>query len=156
MLRFENAATPDRAAPVAVPDRDTPPGFAAIAPVTFPVNVVAVFPRASRAVTLTAGAMTVPATAAVGCTEKTSCAADPAVIVNGALVAVVTPLALARSVYPAPALSMLSVANVATPAAAAIVVVPVSVPPDTLAPIVSVTLPVNPVARLPSAVSADT
>src|SRR2546425_6433032 len=58
-----NVATPPDAAWVAVPDKAPPDGLVSMASVTLPVNPVAVFPFASRAVTSTAGAMLPPATA---------------------------------------------------------------------------------------------
>jgi len=66
-----------------------------------------------------------------------------AVTVNGALVAPVSPGALAVSVYPAPGWEIRRFAKVATPATAVAVVVPESVPPPGLAPSAIVTVPVN-------------
>src|SRR2546429_3606971 len=72
MLRAEKVATPPTAAtgppPVSVP----PPGFVPIARVTFPVNVVAVCPSASCAVTFTAGVIAAPAVVLLGGTVNTS------------------------------------------------------------------------------------
>src|SRR5213594_2889435 len=93
MLKLENVATPDTAATLAVPASVPPPGFVPIATVTVPVNPVTVFPRASCAVTLTAGVIARPAVAFEGCTVNTSCAASPAVTLNVALVPVVSPVA---------------------------------------------------------------
>src|SRR5512143_1478566 len=98
MLRVEKVATPATAATVVVPDSVPPPGFAPIAMVTLPVNAVAVFPKPSRAVTWTAGVMTPPALEVVGCTVKASCVAEPGVMVNAVLPAVVRPAAPAWSV----------------------------------------------------------
>src|SRR5437870_12262235 len=85
MLKFENVATPDTAATLAVPASVPPPGFVPIATVTVPVNPVAVFPSASWAVTRTAGVIATPAVAFDGCTENTSCVAAPAAMLNVAL-----------------------------------------------------------------------
>src|SRR5947208_14027110 len=57
-----NVATPPDAAWVAVPDKAPPDGLVPIASVTLPVNPIAVFPFASRAVTSIAGVMLAPAT----------------------------------------------------------------------------------------------
>jgi len=51
---------PPAAAWVAVPDKVPPDGLVPIASVTLPVNPVAVFPFASRAVTSIAGVMLPP------------------------------------------------------------------------------------------------
>src|SRR5205809_516416 len=156
MLRLENVANPATAATAVVPDRVPLPGFASSATVTVPVNPVAVFPWASRAVTCTAGVSAAPAAPFVGCTVNASCVAAAADTVKGLLVALVGPEADAVSVYPVPALLMLSLANVATPLAAATVVVPASVPLPGFAPMASVTLPLNPVAVFPWASCATT
>jgi len=155
-LRSENVATPATAATVAVPESAPPPGFAPSASLTLPVNWVAVFPWASCAVTCTAGAMATPAVALLGWTLKTSCAAAPTVTLNALLVAGVTPVAAAASVYPVPTLLMLRFAKVATPPTAVTPVVPARVPPPAFVPIATVTLLPNPVATLPCASSAVT
>src|SRR5207253_1414158 len=90
-----------------------------------------------------------PADVVLGSTEKTSCVAVPAVMLNAVLVVVPAPVAV--SVYPVPTLSIDSPANVATPPDAACVAVPDKAPPDGLVPMASVTLPVNPVAVFPFA-----
>src|SRR5437879_13802222 len=100
---------------------------------TFPVNPVAVLLLASRAVTCTAGVIAAPADVVLGSTEKTSCVAVPAVILNAVLVVLPAPVAV--SVYPVPTLSIDSPANVATPALAATVAVPASVPLPGFVPI---------------------
>src|SRR2546430_2348650 len=146
MLNVENVATPPLAATVAVPESVPPPALVPIATVTFPVNPVAVLLLASSAVTCAAGVIAAPADVLLGCTEKTSCVAVPAVILNAVLVALPAPVAV--SVYPVPTLSIDSPANVATPPDAAWVAVPDKAPPDGLVPMASVTLPVNPVAVL--------
>ncbi|MBE7454168.1 MAG: hypothetical protein HS111_36565 [Kofleriaceae bacterium] len=63
------------------------------------MKLVAVLPKASRAVTCTAGVIATPATVVVGWTVKNSAAAAPGVMSNDALVAPVSPAALAASVY---------------------------------------------------------
>jgi hypothetical protein len=69
------------------------------------------------------------------------------VISKGALVVPAKPVAAAESMYPVPALSMLRLENVATPATALTAVVPESTASPSPVPDVidSVTLPVNPV-----------
>src|SRR5438477_389157 len=94
MLSVENVATPETAATVAVPTSVPPAGFVAIATVTFPLNAVAVFPRASRAVACTAGGNVAPAVAFVGRPVNTSWLAAPGVILKAGLVALVRPVAL--------------------------------------------------------------
>src|SRR5204863_289883 len=97
-------------------------------------------------VTCTAGVIVAPADVVLGSTEKTSCVAVPAVMLNAVLVVVPAPVAV--SVYPVPTLSIDSPANVATPPDAAWVAVPDKAPPDGLVPMASDTFPVNPVAVL--------
>src|SRR6266576_2619701 len=97
MLSVENVATPLAAVTVAVPARVPPPPFVAIATVTLPVNPVAVFPWASRAVTCTAGAIVAPAVALLGGTVNTSWLAVPGVMSNDVLVAVAMLAAVAAS-----------------------------------------------------------
>src|SRR6185503_2832004 len=98
MLIPGNDATPAVAATAFVPDSVPAPGFVAIATVMVLVKPVAVLPWLSRAVTCTAGAIPTPATALVGCCVNTSVAAVPGVMLNAALVAPVTLVALAVSV----------------------------------------------------------
>src|SRR6266853_1652972 len=136
-----NVATPATAVTVVVPDRVPLPGLVAMASVTLPVNPVAVFPCASRAVTCTGGVIVAPAVVLVGCTVNATCPAVPGVTSKPALVAGLTPLAAALSVYPVPALSTLKEENVAVPATAATLVVPPNVPPPAFVPIAIVTLP---------------
>ena len=158
MLSVEKVATPLTAAigppPVSVP----PPGFVPIARVTFPVNVVAVFPAASSAVTRTAGVIAAPAVVLLGDTVNTSWVGVTVVMLNSGLLTAVSPLEVARRRYPLPALLMDRSENVATPATAATVLVPESVPPPgfALAGILSVTFPVNCVTVLPNASCAVT
>src|SRR6266566_4016808 len=97
MLSPANVATPATAATEAVPESVPPLGFAPVATVTVPVNAVAVFPWASRAVTCTAGVIAVPATVLVGWTVNTSWAAVPGVTLKPALVAGLGPVAAAVS-----------------------------------------------------------
>ena len=97
-LRLPNVATPATAAIVVVPARVAPPGFEPSATLTFPVKLVAVLPSASCATTRTAGVITDPAVALVGCTVNTSWLPAPAATSNAALVAPLTPVALAASV----------------------------------------------------------
>src|SRR5689334_10056959 len=98
MLNVVNVATPLDAATVVVPDRLPAPGFVPIATATLPVNPVAVFPSASRAVTCTAGVSVAPAAALLGCTVNTNWVAPPAVMSNRPLVAPDGPVATAVSV----------------------------------------------------------
>src|SRR5438034_11657587 len=91
-------ATPATAGTVVVPERVPLPGFAPSAIVTLPVKPVAVFPCPSSAVTCTAGVMDAPAAVLVGCTVNASWVAVPGAMVNAALVAPVTPVALTVSV----------------------------------------------------------
>src|SRR2546422_309822 len=156
MLRVENVATPATAATVAVPDRVPPPGLVPSAAVTLPLNPVAVLPCASWTVTCTAGVMAPPAVVLLGWTLKTSCVGVPTATLNAVLVAGVTPVAAAASVYPVPTLLMLRFAKVATPPTAVTPVVPARVPPPAFVPIATVTLLPNPVATLPCASSAVT
>ncbi len=93
-----NVATPPTAATAVVPDSVPPLGLVPAATVTVPVNAVAVFPCASRAVTCTAGVIGAPAVVFVGWTVNTSCAAVPGVMLKPALVAGPTPVAAAVSV----------------------------------------------------------
>src|SRR5512134_664758 len=152
MLRSGKLATPATAATPVVPSSTPlPGGLVPMATVMVPVKLVAVLPSASRAVIWTAGVIGAPAAVVTGCTVKASWVAGPGVIENAALVAPVSPVAAAVSVYPVPASSMSSAAKVATPAAAATLVVPSSAPlPGGLVPMASVTEPVKPVAVLPS------
>src|SRR5712691_837159 len=126
MLRLEKVATPETAAAVP-PDSVPPPGFEPITNVTVPTKLVAVFPSASSAVTLTAGFITVPAAVALGATVYARCVAGPPVMLNAVLVLLILP-DVASNRYPVPTLSMLRSLNVATPLAAATVVVHDSVP----------------------------
>src|SRR5262245_46549267 len=130
MLMVENDATPAAAVAVTVPPSVPPPAFVPIASVTEPVKAVAVLPLASRPGTPIAGAMLAPAVALAGWLVKTSTVAAPGLMLNVALANPPTsPVAVADSVYPVPALSMLNVENVAVPFTAVTVFVPESVAP---------------------------
>src|SRR2546422_770762 len=94
MHKQEKVSTPANAATVLVPDKVPVPGFVPIAPVTFPVNPVAVLPLPSWAVTSTAGVIAVPAVVVLGCTLNTNCVAVPAVILNVVLVVLPAPVAV--------------------------------------------------------------
>ena len=73
-----------------------------------------------------------------------------AVMLNAALVAPVKPEAVACSVYPVPALSMLRFEKAATPLAVVTVFVPESVPPLGFVPRAIVTGPVKLASVLPA------
>src|SRR5512146_3411145 len=100
MLSDGNVATPAAAAALDVPARIAPgeplPGV--IPRVTMPPKLVAVFPMLSCAVTTIAGAIGCPATVDVGCTLMTRTLGAPAVMLNVALVAPVSPVPLALRV----------------------------------------------------------
>ncbi len=149
-LKLANVATPFTAVAVAGPARAPPPGFTAIATVTLPANPVALLPRASRAVTWTAGVIAAPAEVVVGSTVNASAVAGPGATLNDALATPASPGALAASAYPVPARLMLRLEKVATPPTAATVAAPDSVPPFGLAPIETVTSPVKPGVGFPS------
>src|SRR5947207_12842343 len=98
MLSPANVATPATADRELGPERVPLPGLVPIATVTGPVNLVAVLPCASRAVSCTAGVTPAPAMVVVGCAVNTSWVAAPGVTLNAALVAPVRPVAAAVSV----------------------------------------------------------
>src|SRR5947199_384592 len=156
MLRFGKAATPLTAVAVVAPDNVPPPAFIPSATVTLPVKAVTVLPWASWALTCTAGVIAVPAVVFVGWMEKTSWLAAPGVTLNAALVAPVSPLAVATRVYAVPTLFTLRFANVATPFTAVVLVVPDNVAPPGFTPSATVTFPVKVVAVLPEASRAVT
>src|SRR5437773_584924 len=147
MLSPGKVAVPATAAWVFVPDKVPVLGFVPIATVMFPVNPLAVLPLASWAVTSTAGVIAVPAVVVLGCTLNTTCAAEPAVMLNAALV--VLPAPVRSEERRVGEVSMLSPGKVATPATAATVLVPDKVPVLGFVPIATVIFPVNPVAVLP-------
>src|SRR5438093_11090298 len=105
MLRSLNVAIPALPpVPVSldvVPESVPPPGLLPMATVTVgrpPGNDVTLFPKASWTVTLTAGAMMVPAVVPLGCTVKASCAAGPALTVTVAVCVMATELMVADTV----------------------------------------------------------
>src|SRR2546430_7902845 len=98
MLRLENVATPAVAATVVVPASVPPPGFVAIATVTFAVKLVTVLPSPSSTVTWTAGVIAAPATALLGSPVDTRAVDDQAETLNAALPPVEKPVPLAVSV----------------------------------------------------------
>src|SRR5438477_282257 len=98
MLRFAKVATPLTAATVVVPARVPLAALVPIASVMLVVAVITVLPWASWTATCTAGVFAAPATALLGCTVKKRFAADPAVMLNAVLVALVRPVAVAVSV----------------------------------------------------------
>ncbi|PYP13932.1 MAG: hypothetical protein DMD52_14850 [Gemmatimonadetes bacterium] len=91
MLKSAKLATPAAAATGIVPCSTPPDGFVPIASATLPVNPVAVLPKASRAITLTAGVIVAPACAGLGCTVNASLAAAAGAIVKALLTAVSDP-----------------------------------------------------------------
>src|SRR6266702_1096455 len=97
-MRFEKVATPPTAATVVAPDKVPPAGFSPIATVTAPLKPGTVFPRASHAVTCTAGVMAAPAVVLLGCMVKAIRVAGALVMSNGALVVPAGPAATADSV----------------------------------------------------------
>ena len=152
----EKVATPFTAFTVVVPVRVAPPGFAPSASATTPVKDEAVLPFASRAVTTIDGAIPAPAVVLDGCVVKTRVAGAPALTVNGALVAPVSPLLPATSVMPVPGALTERSANRATPFTAVTVAVPPSVAPAGLLPSAMVMAPVNALAGLPKLSCAST
>src|SRR3989442_1707620 len=97
MLGGEKGGAPAKISAVAVPEKETPAGFAPMVTATAPVKPGTVFPRASRAVTCTAGVMAASAVVLLGCVVKPSWAAEPAVIVKEELVVPARPVAVAES-----------------------------------------------------------
>ncbi len=90
--------TPATAGLLKVPESVPPPALKAIAIETVPANPVAVLPKASRAVTCTAGAIALPARALAGCTVKNSPVAAAGATLNALEVAAAGPVADAVSV----------------------------------------------------------
>src|SRR5438552_14588468 len=86
MLSPAKLATPAADVTVVVPFNVPPAGLLPIANVTLPVNPVATLPKASRAVTSTAGVMVAAAAVLVGWTVNTSCDAAAGEIVKVRLV----------------------------------------------------------------------
>src|ERR1700719_3969740 len=136
MLRAENVATPATAFACAVPLNVPLDGFVPMAIVIWLVAaapVVTTLPRASSTLTATAAVIEAPAATLLGCTVNASFVAAPTTL-NALLVALVSPVALAVSVYPVPALLMLKFENVATPLTAVTCAVPPSVPLEGFVP----------------------
>src|SRR5437762_2624429 len=96
MLRPEKVATPPTAATVFVPDRVAPaaPVPGVIVAVTLPAKPATVLPSASCAVTWAAGVIVAPAVVLVGWSVNASRVAVPLVMVKGALVAALSPVAV--------------------------------------------------------------
>ena len=86
-LKVANVAMPALAATAVVPASAPPLGFVPMVTRTVSLNALATLPRASRAVTLTAGVMADPAVTSVGGTVNARCVGAPAVMSNAALVA---------------------------------------------------------------------
>src|SRR2546425_796705 len=97
MLSAEKVGSPATAARDAGPSRGPPAGFVPMVTATAPLKPGTVFPRASRAVTCTAGVMAASAVVLLGCVVKPSWAAEPAVIVKEELVVPARPVAVAES-----------------------------------------------------------
>src|SRR5258707_10845681 len=116
MLQPANVATPEEAlSGLAVHVSVPPPGFVPIARVIGAELPVTGLPTASSTVTTGCVAHAVPPVPPPGCVVNTSWVAVPAVIVKGLLVALVSPLLVAASVYPLPALRSLQHASDLTP-----------------------------------------
>src|SRR5690242_6744818 len=150
-----NVATPATAVTEAVPESVPPPALLRIPTAIAAVKSAATLLEASSAVTVKLP-IVAPATVLPGWLENTRCVATLLMTLNPALVPLVSPVAVAASVYPVPTLLMLRVANVATPAVAATVAVPESVPPPALVPIATVTVLVKVRSVLPSPSCAAT
>src|SRR5574341_1190397 len=97
MKRSGHDATPATAATVVVPDSVAPgtPVPGVIATEMSPVTPVSVFPTAWCATTCTAGEMVPPLDVGVGWTVNASLLGAPTVMLNGALVVPVGPVAAA-------------------------------------------------------------
>src|SRR5947208_802460 len=119
---------PPDAFTVFVPLNVPPPGLVPIATVIETVLVVTRLLLASCTWTVTAGVIVWPAVVLLGCWLKVSFVAVPAVMLKVLLVADVSPVLVADSVYPLPALLMERLLKVAVPLTAATVVVPLRVP----------------------------
>ena len=90
-LKSAKFAMPAAAATGIVPCSAPPDAFTLIVSVTSPVKPVAVLPKGSRAITLTAGVIVAPACVVLGCTVNASLAAGAGVMVNTVLGAVSDP-----------------------------------------------------------------
>src|SRR5581483_7149345 len=124
-----------------VPASVPPAGLVPIAMLIVAELETALPPR-SVTWTVIAGEMAVPAVALEGCWTKASFAAGPTEMSKAELVAPVSPVLDAASVYPVPGLSTERLENVAVPATAATDVVPESVPPPGFEPSAIVTVAV--------------
>src|SRR5437764_286047 len=98
MLRFAKVATPLTAATVVVPARVPLAGLVPIASVMLVGAVVTVLPWPSWTAICIAGVFVAPAAVSLGCSVKTSFAADATIMLNALLVALVRPVAVAVSV----------------------------------------------------------
>src|SRR6266849_8953708 len=98
MLSEGNVAIPAIAANVRVPDKVPPAGLTPSATVTLPAKPVAALPRASNAVTRTAGLMVAPVVVVLGCSVNASWVAVPGAIAKLALVLAARPGAVAARV----------------------------------------------------------
>ncbi len=115
MLRSVNAATPEAAVTVVLPDNVPLAGLAAIPTVTSLVALVIGFARRSRIVTSTAGAMGSPVVESVGSTENRSSdgtwlTVSEAVFDTPSAVAITSVVPFPRAVVK-PAASMLATAE---------------------------------------------
>ena len=99
-LRSAKIATPAVAVTVFVPESAAPTAQVPMPRVTSPVNDGTTAFWASSAVTTTAGAITLPATTALGCVVKTRCVPVTAFTLKGALVAPVSPRGRRRQGVP--------------------------------------------------------
>src|SRR5437870_3466775 len=94
VLSPQKVATPLTAACVSVPAGVPLFPTRRSSALMFPVNPVAVLPPPSWAVTSTAGVIAAPAVVVLGCTLNTNCVAEPAVMLNAALVVLPAPVAV--------------------------------------------------------------
>jgi len=157
MLRSAKVAMPSLAFTVVVPASVAPLGFVPRVSVTGSVLFDTVFPKASSIATATPGAIGWARSAKLGgWPVKPSFAAPAGVMVNVALVAVVSEPEEATSVYPLPALSIDRPGKLATPFTVLTVFVPESVPPLGFVAIATVTPYVGLGTALPKASSIAT
>src|SRR2546428_10835737 len=124
MLSVGNVATPLDAATGPPPLSVPPPVLFAKVSVTFPMKLVAVFPRASRAATWTVGVIGEAALVVLGRTANASCVGDPGVMLNVGEVAPLNPVAEADRGELTPALSVFTGVKLAIPPEAVTVPVP--------------------------------
>src|SRR5713226_7534330 len=99
MLRFAKEATPPAAACVSVPASVPFAGLVPSATVTLPVKLDTAFPKASRALTTTAGVIAAPAPLVLGWPVNVSALAAPATTVTAAVCVTVTPAIAAVTVF---------------------------------------------------------